>query len=113
MRDEDGSVMLLGLLAGYLGKTKSTFQIFVLHCLSKIHPRGSMVLCLSTKNLEPALCASPGVLSHVRLFATPGTVAHQAYLSTEFSRQEYWSGLLPVGFLLHGFKSWLCHFLAL
>ena len=31
--------------------------------------------------------------SHVWLFATPWTVAHQAPLSTEFSRQEYWSGL--------------------
>ena len=28
--------------------------------------------------------------SHVRFFATPGTVAHQALLSMEFSRQEYW-----------------------
>ena len=32
------------------------------------------------------------VLSHVRLFVTPWTVAHQAPLSMEFSRQEYWSG---------------------
>ena len=32
-------------------------------------------------------------LSHVRLFVTPWTVAHQASLSMEFSRQEYWSGL--------------------
>ena len=32
-------------------------------------------------------------LSRVRLFAIPWTVAHQAPLSTEFSRQEYWSGL--------------------
>ena len=31
--------------------------------------------------------------SHVRLFATPWTVAHQTPPSTEFSRQEYWSGL--------------------
>ena len=31
--------------------------------------------------------------SHVRLFATPWTVAHQAPQSMEFSRQEYWSGL--------------------
>ena len=31
--------------------------------------------------------------SHVQLFATLGTVAHRASLSTEFSRQEYWSGL--------------------
>ena len=27
----------------------------------------------------------------VRLFATPWTIAHQALLSTQFSRQEYWS----------------------
>ena len=33
------------------------------------------------------------VLSHVLLFATPWTVAHQALLSTGFPRQEYWSGL--------------------
>ena len=31
-------------------------------------------------------------LSHVQLFVTPWTVAHQAPLSMEFSRQEYWSG---------------------
>ena len=36
---------------------------------------------------------SDNVLSHVRLFATPWTVAHQAPLSMGFSRQEYWSGL--------------------
>ena len=32
------------------------------------------------------------MLSHVQLFATPWTAAHPACLSTEFSRQEYWSG---------------------
>ena len=32
-------------------------------------------------------------LSRARLFATPWTVAYKAPLSTEFSRQEYWSGL--------------------
>ena len=32
-------------------------------------------------------------LSHVRLFATPWTVACPAPLSMGFSRQEYWSGL--------------------
>ena len=32
-------------------------------------------------------------LSHVRLFATPWTVAHQAPPSMGFSRKEYWSGL--------------------
>ena len=29
----------------------------------------------------------------IQLFVTPWTVAHQAPLSTEFSRQEYWSRL--------------------
>ena len=33
------------------------------------------------------------LLSCVRLFATPWTVAYQAPPSVEFSRQEYWSGL--------------------
>ena len=33
------------------------------------------------------------LLSHVRLFATPWTVAYQAPLSMGFSRQEYWGGL--------------------
>ena len=32
------------------------------------------------------------LLNRVRLFMTPWTVAHQAPLSMEFSRQEYWSG---------------------
>ena len=30
---------------------------------------------------------------HIWLFSTPWTVAHQAPLFMEFSRQEYWSGL--------------------
>ena len=39
----------------------------------------------------------------VQLFATPWTVACQAPLSIEFSRQEYWSGLpsLPAQVCTH------------
>ena len=33
------------------------------------------------------------LLSRVRLFVTPWTVAYKAPLSMEFSRQEYWNGL--------------------
>ena len=40
---------------------------------------------------ELRICAQ--LLSHVQLFATPWTVACQAPLPMEFSRQEYWSGL--------------------
>ena len=36
------------------------------------------------------LCVSRSVLSDS---VTPWTIAHQALLSTEFSKQEYWSGL--------------------
>ena len=45
----------------------------------------------------------PSCFSHVQLFATPWTVAHQAPLSIGFSRQEYWSGLPcpPPGGLPH------------
>ena len=44
----------------------------------------------------PCVC----MLSHVQAFVTPWTVAHQAPLSTEFSRQGYWR--LGCHFLLHG-----------
>ena len=44
----------------------------------------------SIANLVPL---SVKLLSRVQLFATLGTVAHQAPLSVGFSRQEYWSGL--------------------
>ena len=46
-------------------------------------------------------------LSHVRLFATPWTVARQTPLSMGFSRQEHWSGLPcppPRGLPIPGMK---------
>ena len=43
-------------------------------------------------NAGPFQCVCAQSLSHVWL-CTPGTVACQASLSMEFSRQEYWSGL--------------------
>ena len=39
------------------------------------------------------VCVCVLSLSRVRLFVTPCTVAYQASLSMEFSRQEHWSGL--------------------
>ena len=50
----------------------------------------------------------------VQLFATPWTVAHQAPLSTGFSRQEYWIGLPfpPPGiFPIQGSNPHLLHLL--
>ena len=39
------------------------------------------------------MCVHACKLSHVQLFVTPWTVAHQAHLSMRLSSQEYWSGL--------------------
>ena len=41
---------------------------------------------------ENELCSEVKLLSRVRLFTIPWTVAYEAPLSMEFSRQEYWSG---------------------
>ena len=50
---------------------------------ASIHTQHSVCVCVCVCQL----------LSHVQLFATPWTIACQASLSMEFSRQEYWSGL--------------------
>ena len=39
------------------------------------------------------VCVYIQLLSHVKLFANPWTVTHQALLPMGFPRQEYWSGL--------------------
>ena len=51
----------------------------------------SQIIVLYTFNLHSDCVRSR--FSHVRLFVTLWTVAHQAPLSIGFSRQEYWSGL--------------------
>ena len=50
-----------------------------------------MYVCIHMYIYHICMCAQS--LSHVRLFATPWTVACQAPLSMKFSRQEYWRGL--------------------
>ena len=62
------------------------------HMLSTVpflHKRGVEVSCplLATMKVKVKL------LSRVRLFVTPWTVAYQAPLSIGFSRQECWRGL--------------------
>ena len=48
-------------------------------------------------------------LSHVRLFETPWTAAHQAPPSMGFSRQEYWSGVpLPSPYLVTEYYIFYC-----
>ena len=50
-------------------------------------------MCHTAGNMEAPVLYFAQVLSHVRLFATPWSVASQAPLFMGFSRQEYWSEL--------------------
>ena len=47
----------------------------------------------TTMLLIDCTCEVLSHCSHIRLFVTPWTTAHQAPLSMESFRQEYWSGL--------------------
>ena len=67
----------------YIKYVKKTENLMYIHNLEKIH------LCVFYVYVYK--CAS--LVSHVSLFTTPWTVAHQAPLSMGFSRQEHWSGL--------------------
>ena len=76
----------------------NTSQIDWYQSLLPIRWNSKNCLLKKVKNLPNFLIIPmhPCVLSrfsHVRLFVTPWTVAHQAPLSMGFSRQEYWSGL--------------------
>ena len=51
-----------------------------------------MVYTGNCKEFEVVVCVHAHPLSHVRLFATSWTVAHQAPLTIGFLRQEYRSG---------------------
>ena len=57
----------------------------------------ALLLCSSQascgKRSFPLIVLCIQLLSHVRLFSTPWTVAHQAPVSIGFPRQEYWSRL--------------------
>ena len=63
--------------------------MFESHQLNMSHQHGPYRTLLSQGTHEPLLLS----LSHVQLFATPWTVAHQAPLSMGFPRQEYWGGM--------------------
>ena len=58
--------------------------------ISHIKMQVCVCVCVCARACARACTKS---LSHVPLFATLWTVAHQSPLSMGFSRQEYWSGL--------------------
>ena len=76
-------------LQGYLGTPHTSFLVFPLsscYLANPLLPQTVLEMLVSNKVKSEVAC-------RVRLFATPWTVTYQAPLSTEFSRQEYWSGL--------------------
>ena len=79
-----------------MGKTCEP-KAFSFQCMTKFttHKKNKKkTKHLGSQTVEVSLDASVvQSLSHVRLFATPWTRAHQAPLSMGFSKQEYWSGL--------------------
>ena len=58
----------------------------------KLHLNGLILYPRATWGTFTLACMHAQSFSHVRLFATPETIAHQAPLSKKFSQQEYWSG---------------------
>ena len=69
-----------GTWSGPLGSVAAQRFFVELFALGPLPPSTFSCLCLR-------------VLSCARVFVTPGTVARQAALSMEVSRQEYWRGL--------------------
>ena len=53
----------------------------------------SCTLCVAREDLLLWNISEVKLLSRVRLFVTPWTVAYRAPQSMGFSRQEYWSGV--------------------
>ena len=67
----------------FLSEIKDFWKMSTIFVVSLLFTISCVCVCV-------CVCQSP---SRVRFFATPWTVACQAPLSMEFSRQEYWSGL--------------------
>ena len=53
----------------------------------------SLIHALSQNKYVMYIILWSSLLSHVRLFVTPQTVAYETSPPMGFSRQEYWSGL--------------------
>ena len=93
----------------WLSSDESTLglQATVFLLYADLGDRKRALKSLSLFNKITSLSCMLNHFSHVRLFATPWTVACQPPLSMWFSRQEYWSGLL---FPPPGILSWGHHF---
>ena len=81
-----------GMLSSKTLKWTKVFHncVVFISVLGMVQVRSHMSLRKSLLDIDIDMCVSHSVMSD---FATPWTIVHQASLSLEFSRQEYWSGL--------------------
>ena len=88
------SIFLSFSFGSSIGMLSTNLSSNTLILFSFSFPWSSLLLnlCVEFFSLLIVLCILSR-LSHVWLFVTLWTVAHQAALSIGFSRQEYWSGL--------------------
>ena len=75
----------------YFPQNACIFIVFLI--VTNVHGKSSTKCKSAIINSLPHHKVKVKLLSRVRLFETPWTVAYQAPLSMEFSKQEYWSGL--------------------
>ena len=80
------------ILVLQLGKRKLFFPFLILdYYFFKNYIFNKEFFLISVRKLD-LIWIVVQLLNCVQLFATPWTIAHQAPLSMEFSRQEDWSG---------------------
>ena len=86
------NILKLGKKFSKLGKLQVTYMahFYFMPYPNFLIPTVCVCVCVCARTRARTCCH----FSRVQLFATPWTVACLAPLSTGFSRQEYWSGLL-------------------
>ena len=81
----------------YVTDVHELAPVFCVHSSKRsLFCKEKVILSLSYNRIKHVSKKSESIhqtLSHVRLFVTPWTIAYQAPLFVQFSRQEYWSGL--------------------
>ena len=96
LKEGTGQKQLLvfaSLWGGSLSVGSTHFHLFYkVSFVGQVSTRGHSCLTALPESGSRTDC-SAFMLSHVRLFVIPWSVAGQAPLSTGFFRQEYWSGL--------------------
>ena len=96
-------LIFTGVVTLYLSKLRALIHSFTYQCLQRIHQRPGCILGTADVRGATADTALPGLSTGQLTLVScsvmsyslwpPWTVAHQAPLSMEFSRQQYWSGL--------------------